>query len=465
MNTRRIGLMCAAIIVGLTCVSAGTVFAGETAGGYLIVVSKATHGNADWRKVVDALKTKHGADVCEYESSVDESLATLKKRFPKYACFVATPAEAGKQFVAEVHQLTRKLDDDPYTDLLWGILTGYDAANALRIARHAKPLTVHRVASGTEVALEMCTEGVWYCELKKNHMVRKERGGKPVAAGTDSPDTTKALVDTLNVYKADLFVTSGHATERDWQIGFRYRNGSFRCTDGQLYGLDTKRRRFDVKSPNPKIYMPIGNCLMGHVNSTQAMALAWMNSAGVTQMLGYTVPTWFGYAGWGCLDYFIEQPGRYTFTEAFFANHHALVHRLATEFADAPKNSGRGPARGLRFDRDVVAFYGDPAWCARMAAGPTAWAQTLTEKSGRFTFVIKPKRGNKTFNTINTNGSQRGYRPIVAFLPHRIKDVKIVEGAELKPAITDNFILIPNPRTCEAGRSYEVVFTGKRIKK
>jgi len=465
MNIRRIGLVCVAIVVGITCVSAGALSAGETAGGYVIVVSKATHGDAGWRKVVDALKTKHGAAVCEYESSVDESLAMLKKQFPKYACFVATPAEAGKAFVAQVHQLTRKLDDDPYTDVLWGILTGYDAANALRIAQHARPLTVQRVASGTDVALEMCTEGVWYCELKKNHVVRKERGGKAVVGKTESADTTKALVDTLNVYKADLFVTSGHATERGWQIGFRYRNGTFRCKDGQLYGLDTKRQRFDVKSPNPKVYMPIGNCLMGHVDSTQAMALAWMNSAGVMQMLGYTVPTWFGYGGWGCLDYFIEQPGRYTFTEAFFANHHALVHRLTTEFADAPKTTGRGPARGLQFDRDVVAFYGDPAWCARMAAGPTAWVQTLTEKDGRFTFVITPKRGGKTFEPINMNGSQRGYRPIVAFLPHRIADVKIVAGAELKPTITDNFILIPNPRTCEAGRSYEVVFTGKTITK
>jgi len=119
----------------------------------------------------------------------------------------------------------------------------------------------------------------------------------------------------------------------------------------------------------------------------------------------------------------------------------------------------------LQFDRDVVAFYGDPAWCARMADGPTAWTQTLTEKGGRFTFTIKPKRGSKTFEPINTNGSQRGYRPIVAFLPYRIKDAKIVAGAELKPTITDNFLLIPNPRTCEKGRTYEVVFTASRIEK
>ena len=56
---------------------------------------------------------------------------------------------------------------------------------------------------------------------------------------------------------------------------------------------------------------------MGHIDDQQAMALAWLKSGGVRQMLGYTVPTWYGYAGWGCLDYFVEQPGRYDFAEAF----------------------------------------------------------------------------------------------------------------------------------------------------
>ena len=51
------------------------------------------------------------------------------------------------------------------------------------------------------------------------------------------------------------------------------------------------------------------------------------NLAGVRQMIGYTVPTWSGYAGWGLLDYFLEQPGRFTLCEAFHANGHALVHR------------------------------------------------------------------------------------------------------------------------------------------
>ncbi|NQU20133.1 MAG: hypothetical protein HQ567_02540 [Candidatus Nealsonbacteria bacterium] len=279
-----------------------------------------------------------------------------------------------------------------------------------------------------------------------------------LASHADGAVKTAALVDTLNTYQADLFVTSGHATERDWQIGFRYRNGQFRCAEGRLYGLDTQGKKHPIDSPNPKVYMPIGNCLMGHIKDRDAMALAWLNSAGVKQMLGYTVPTWYGYAGWGCLDYFVEQPGRYTFCDAFFANHHALVHRLADPATSA------GDKRGLEFDRDVVAFYGDPAWHARMAPGKLAFGQTLSINDTAYTFEIKPNLGDKSFATVNTNGSQRGGRPLIHLLDHRVKDVKIIEGADLNPVIIDDFILVPRPERCDPTRSYRVVFQAKRIK-
>jgi zinc protease len=432
------------------------------AGGYAVVVSARTQADPEWRKVVDALREKHQATVLTYATAVTETLPKLRGQFPRHACFVATPSEAGEKFVAAVHQLTRQFDNDPYTDCLWGILTGYNAAAALRIAAHREPLTVRKVASGTEVALDLCEEGVWYCELKKNRMVKKEKGGEPVlSAGPD--DTTEALVKLLNDYHADCFVTSGHATQRDWQIGFAYKNGYFRCQDGVLYGLDTKGRKFPVQSPNPKVYLPIGNCLMGNVDGPDAMALAFMNSAGVNQMMGYTVPTWYGYGGWGCLDYFIEQPGRYTFAEACFANHAALIHRLQPEFTEAGAKLSAQDQRGLLHDRDVVAFYGDPAWVARMAPGRTAWDQTLSTANGNYTFEIKPNLGAKTFAPVNKNGSQRGGRPIIQFLPEQLKDVKILEGVELNPVITDDFILVPNPTVCDPARKYRVVFSARPI--
>ena len=70
-------------------------------------------------------------------------------------------------------------------------------------------------------------------------------------------------------------------------------------------------------------------------------------------------------------------------------------------------------------------------------------------------------RGKKSFEPINTNGSQRGWRPIVHFFDKRIEEIKILEGKELNPVITDDFIMIPNPRTCDPGKEYKVVFNAQ----
>jgi zinc protease len=440
------------------------------------VVSRSTYDDPQWKPVTEALMAKHQGTVITFDAAVKDSLANLQKALPQYVCFVAKPGETNKEFVTAVNRLTRRINNDPYTDAIWGILTGYDAACALRIAKHKEPLVIRRVAAGTEVELKLCDEGVWYCELNQGKMVRKQPGIEPEQLKCPE-DTTKAFVDALSL--CQLFVTSGHATERDWQIGYRYRNGLFRSHAGELFGLDTRGQRFPVHSESPKVYLPVGNCLMGHIDGPDAMALAFMKSAGVYQMIGYTVPTWYGYGGWGLLDYFLEQPGRFTLAEAFFANQQALIHRLETYFPGIatqedfgqPENRELPPqarkaglswtdARGLLYDRDNVAFYGDPAWSARMARGPLAWEQTLTERDGEYRFEVRPLRGERTFEPVNTNGSQRGGRPIVQLLPRRLQahSVQVLEGDDLKPLVTSNFILVPNPGRCDPLRLYRVVF-------
>ena len=469
MNAMSLSVLLAALA------AAGTVRGAD----YAVVVSKATKAKPEWNQVVTTLVEKHHATVVTFDRSVDEALPVLRRQFPRYVAFVAPPMECGRDFVARVHRLTRRFDDDPYTDCFWGIVTGYDAAAALRVARLNDPLIIRKAASGTEIPLENFAEGTWYSEVQKNRMARKERGKGPVELkGPD--DTTKAIADLLTDYQADLFVTSGHATEHDWQIGYNYRNGSFRCEHGRLFGRDAAGNRFPIESPNPKVFLPIGNCLMGHVDGPDAMALAYMNSGGVAQMLGYTVTTWYGYAGWGCLDYFIEQPGRYSFTEAVFANEHALIYRLASYFPELLEAevtpAGKASVKivvgakakaaglteqdglGLLYDRDVLAFYGDPAWEARLAPSPLAWDQTLTEKGGVWTFTVRPAIGARSFLSVNPNGSQRGGRPLVQYLPRRVKVTGFLEGADLAPLVNDKFILLPNPGLCQPGRVYRVVF-------
>ncbi|MBC8218705.1 MAG: hypothetical protein H8E73_09595, partial [Planctomycetes bacterium] len=112
---------------------------------YVVVASEATFADHDWKSVVEALTKKHKAQLLTYSTSVGEVLGELADIFPRYTCFVARPQEAGRDFVQEAHILTRKLDSDPYGDIIWGIVTGYDADDALRIARHKEPLSARRV--------------------------------------------------------------------------------------------------------------------------------------------------------------------------------------------------------------------------------------------------------------------------------------------------------------------------------
>ena len=442
-------------------------------GSYAVVVSHATWEDPAWREVTEALRDKHAGRVLFWKESPDEVRAPLSEALPRHACFVARPQEAGRDFVVSVHRLTRALDADPYTDVLWGILTGYEASDALRIARCREPLEVRRAAGGCGLDLDAFEEGVWYSEGQKNVMWEKEPGGKPEKKHAPD-DTTEAIVRTLAEGKPDLIATSGHATPRDWQIGYSYKNGQFRCRQGQLFGLDLAGRRHDVHSPNPKVYLPSGNCLMGLIEDRETMALAWMRSAGVHQMTGYVVSTWYGYAGWGVNDLFIGQAGRFTLAEAFFLNLQSLVHRLASRF---PASAGveldawnietdrkllqklamkhglrHRDELGLLWDRDTLAFYGDPAWEARVKPlREPAWDQTLKEEpAGRFVFEIRPRR----------EGSWS--RPPMALFPRRLPDTALLEGQELQPVLTDTFILVPREGKFEPGETIRVVFRTDR---
>ncbi len=434
-----------------------------SAGDYVVVVSEAT--KAEWSEVVQALQEKHGAEVVTWGKDVAEAREGLAAAAPRFACFVARPEEADRPLVVAVHRLTRALDDDPYSDCVWGILTGYDKDDALRIARRKEPLAVRRGLGGTGIPLEVFEEGAWFSEGEKNCSFVKEKGGeaKKVACPDDS---TKSIVDEL-ARGCDLFQTSGHATFRDWQIGYSYKNGQFRCHDGQLMGIDLAGKRYPIDSPSPKVYSALGNCLMGRIPDRDAMALAWMHTGGVHQMVGYAVSTWFGYGGWGVHDYFMS--GKWTYAESFFLNQQALLARLEREFPGSDElameeydiESDQGAIDrfvqkhglssqdqvGLLWDRDTVAFYGDPAWEARLARqGEVPWTMALEEKDGEFTF------------TVTCTGKGGWGRPVGMVLPRRLASVEKIEG---EGVVTELFVLLAKTGDFAAGDAFTLRFRGK----
>ncbi|MCC7492955.1 MAG: hypothetical protein IT204_11425 [Fimbriimonadaceae bacterium] len=431
---------------------------------YAIVVSRATDADPAWHQVVAALGVERAARIYTYDQELGDLRRSLAERLPRYTCFVARPEEAGRSYVAAVHRLVASLNDDPYPDTQWGIVTGYTPAAALRLAQTREPLTITRGAAGTPLNLDAFAEGCWYDEGKAGHSVRKSNGR--VTATADGPaDSTAALVGLFNDYQTQFWMTSGHATERDWQPGYNYPNGQFRCRDGVVIGLDRQRREYPVNSPNPKVYLAAGNCLIGHVDSREAMALAFLNSAGVRQMVGYTVVTWFGRGGWGVGDWWFGQAGRHSFSECYMANQVALLDDLRrldptaptrpirdwpqdiNAFAQQMAVRGEKPREqvGLLWDRDTVAFYGDPAWSARLAPRELPWEQT-----------VRPD-GDDLVLTVTTRAATKAR--VFAPLPRTLREPQVVAGAELHPVLGAWFVYLPELQMA-AGQTVTVQVRG-----
>jgi len=435
---------------------------------YAVVVSQATSSQPQWQAVVDALKAKHNAVVVTYAGNVGAAQWELSAHMPDYVCFVARPEEAGRSFVVRVSRMMRELDADPYTDAVWGIVTGYDPADALRIAKTSEPLLVKQGGSGAGPGVLGGLDNSFASSEGSLHSFWTIKDGNAVDEKVD-PDPTRRLAECLNTMAPQVFFTSGHATEKDWQVGYNIKAGQFRCDNGQLYALTSRNKRLDINSPSTKVYLPMGNCLIGHISERDCMTLAWMHTGGVNQMFGYTAVTFFGYMGWGTKDYFCS--GRYNLAEAFFLNNQALVRDLREKFpaqADirfntydhravqylAAKHKLNRDSLGLLWDRDVVAFYGDPAWEARMTAGEPAWKeQFATASDGTVTLTI----------TCLTDGADWPKHGILAFAPMRLADIEIVTGAELKPVVTDNFVLVCPPGKVQKDHKIVISYKGKPV--
>ena len=460
--------------VELRCTfSAGTVVDGKVervpgaASDYVVAVTRATWTDPAWRKVVDALVAKHAATVLVCPATVLEARGELGALRPRFACFVARPDELGRDVVVGLHRLTRSLDDDPYTDVRWGILTGYDAADALRIASRVEPLLVRRGAAGTGIDLSRLDSGVWFSEGEKNVCWEKAPGAAP-AQRRCADDATAEIATELNAGKPDLFVTSGHATERDWQVAYSFRAGQFRCEGGRVVGLPDGGGRAPVGSPNPNGLQASGDSRKGQIPPREAMALAWMHSAGVEQMVGYAGSSLFGStAGFATLDYFVT--GGLSLSDAWFAAEQWLVHRLETRYARSAREDIENyeiehdpqlvetlakrhhvqeqEELVLLWDRDLFAFYGDPAWTARLASPRPPVEIAVTEQDGTFTVVA----------TATEDGAWS--REAFAWLPRRVKDPKVVRGDAL---VTDDFVLLPLPEKLSKGEKVEAVFTAGR---
>ncbi len=462
------------------------------ASDYAIVVGPGIADDPQWSAVVEALRESHpGARVIRYRDSVREALPALRGAAPRYVAFVDRPERIGRDYIIELNRMSREADRDIYADYLWGVITGYDAEAALRMVRNAREPLVIRSAVST---LREVGSGKWFdafayvddrdagrCGVKRpgEDSVAHYRTRRLLPDGR--PDLLREFCDFYARLDPDLVTTASHATERNLEMPFSV--GNLRCADGALYADFPEGRTPLAGSDKRRVFLPIGNCLIGNVDNTRgSMAVAWMNSANAAAMAGYVVPTWYGRNGWGGLKYWLTTPGRYTLAEAFYLNQQDMLHQLEEwcpglgerafpfgeegfaeeDFVRADSVAGRklsADETGFFFDRDVLAFYGDPAWDVRLRELPAERDFTVSERHEKGQCILTVTT-SAAFDAERMAGGRFkeehvGRLPFSYFFPERLPNPRLAAGQAWNAAVDENFLLIYDPGF-EPGRTYTI---------
>lgn len=254
------------------------------ASDYAIVAGPSIADDPQWSAVVEALRESHpGARVIRYRDSVREALPALRCAAPRYVAFVDRPERIGRDYIIELNRMSREADRDIYADYLWGVITGYDAEAALRMVRNAREPLVIRSAVST---LREVGSGKWFdafayvddrdagrCGVKRpgEDSVAHYRTRRLLPDGR--PDLLREFCDFYARLDPDLVTTASHATERNLEMPFSV--GNLRCADGALYADFPEGRTPLAGSDKRRVFLPIGNCLIGNVDNTrESMAVA-----------------------------------------------------------------------------------------------------------------------------------------------------------------------------------------------
>lgn len=476
---------------------------------YAVIAGKGIAADSAWNSVAKALADKHGAVLIPYREKIDEVLPQLQRIRPRYVAIVEKPENLGRDYVIHLNRLSRKVDDDIYADFLWGIITGYDAGAAMKMVdRSTDPLVVkNAVSSIMELHsgkwfdryawVDDHTQGLWgekksgedtittgRLPMQKVKVPFKTPRGKveeKTVERVNPADEMQTFYDFYGQYEPDLVVTAAHATERNLEMPFSL--GNVKSRNGVLYMDFPDGPRNLQESGKRKIYLPIGNCLIANVNNTrESMAIAWMNSGNAATMVGYVVTTWYGRNGWGGLKYWLTTPGRYTAAEAFYLNQQDMMYQLngwspklttleypfdsRNEWEEGEKlirdSAGIEPDQhhlGFLHDRDVLAYYGDPKWDARLQEIPEENDFTVTSeikgKKCRITITTKENFSLERMKGDHFKEEHVLDLPFSYFFPSRLNRPRLAEGQKWKAAVDENFLLVYNA-DFEAGKTYTV---------
>ncbi|MGB3478040.1 MAG: T9SS type A sorting domain-containing protein [bacterium] len=418
---------------------------------YAIIVSDNTLADSGWAEVVDSLVSRHSAQVFSYTNNVWETQAAVAAYVPDYIGFVCQVTEASPYFVMNYFwPYIRQLDSDPYPDAISGIITGCDAADALRIVTGPSQITIKTMLGGTSSCnVNFYPQGIGTNEATYGRYYVKYPDSVKTVTYNDGPqDRTEWLVNMINgdtlIFgdSVDIFVTSGHGSPNSWMMHYGSPNyeGYFRSNGvGYLYGDPYSGPDIDIISPHAKIYFGLGNCQIGKINNTGCMAPAWIHNGGAYLYTGYVINEGsYSYQHGATKAYFCLQD-HYSWPTAFMLGNCCFVFDLANNT----------PGIGSPPDLSGSGLYGDPAIDARIPEGAGYVYDTLLYTKE---LIVNEgmERDTITFRiTMNKDGkpgytSKWGYRSPICLFPFRIDpdSIEIIDTNADTSVIMDNFVLM-----------------------
>jgi hypothetical protein len=434
---------------------------------YAVLIKQSSYDKAEWQEVADSLVAKYNGELFIWNSSVNDVKVEVAAYRPTHIGFVCELSTASPSFVQNSFwPFNRDLDADAYIDAVAGIITGYNAQDALNLVT-GDGFEIKTVLGGTTSCdLIYYTQGIATSESTSGLYYIKYADSLSTITCTDGPtDRTEWLVsmlndsiDIFNYDPVDIFYTSGHGNYNLWQLHYPSASpeGYFRSSNGQVYGDPYSGSNININSDNPKIYFGLGNCNIGQIYNGGSMAPSWIHTGGACQYTGYVI----GEGSTSCQHggtkaYFYKASRSNTWAEAYF------LSNIALKFDMLNGTPGANPP-----DWNGSALYGDPAMQVKMS-NEGVFQQPLF--SSELNVIEGAERDTVTFMiTMNRDGSpgftsKWGERHPAIILPFRADSVEIIYTDAISAVIEDNFALMyiwyqGQPSLAE-GETREVTFT------
>jgi len=466
---------------------------------YVVLASRAVVEDAQWQSVVEALADRHNAEVVCFESMPREAMKQLKRLNPRYVAIVDMPENIGRDYVIDIHHVSRDIDKDIFADFMWGIVTGYDADAAMRMIENSREPLVVKDAVATIMELNSAKwfdNYAWVDDHTKGLWGEKRGRDGEITTGMVAPEEVlRKFTELYAEYDPDLIVTAAHATQKNLEMP--YSLGNLKPRDGKLYAEDrfTKEEWDLEESGKRRVYAAVGNCLIGDINNTrESMAVAWMNGSNATTMIGYVVTTWHGRNGWGALKYWVTNPERYTLAESVYINQQDFLYQqnewypeliderynyldgFEEELTTAANRLAEVLGRELSFesaedwdmigfwhDRDVLVYYGDPKWEVRLQSANEQDYTVSSERRGKEYIVTITTGENFSLERMRGDKFKQEHvldLPFSYIFPERLKSPQVIDSNGWKSVIDENFLLIYDA-PLEPSSKYEIVIKTK----